>query len=165
MEKTLILDAVQIEQKLERMVHQLHEVCFKEDEIIICGISGNGSVISEYIAKKIKEISDITPIVCNITINKRNPINNESSINISSEEYKDKTIIVVDDVSNSGKTLMYAIKHFLGQPIKSLKTLVLVDRSHNRYPVRIDLTGYTVSTTIKEHIEVELSEPKGVYLM
>ena len=166
MEKTLILDAKQIDQKLERMVHQLHEVCFKEEEIIICGIEGNGTVISKYIADKLKEISDINPVLASIKIDKRNPIDHDCTLSISDEDYKGKTVLVVDDVSNSGKTLIYGIKHFLNQPIKTLKTLVLVDRSHNRYPVRVDFSGLTISTTLKEHIEVSLDDKdKGVYLL
>lgn len=165
MEGTLILNRQQIDQKLERMVHEVHEVCFKEPEIIICGIEGNGTTIANYIAEKLKEISEINPLVCKIIIDKRNPIENDSSLDISDSEYKNKTVIVVDDVSNSGKTLMYGIRHFLKEPIKTLKTFVLVDRSHNRYPVRADFTGLTVSTTLKEHIRVSLSkEDKGVYL-
>jgi len=165
MEKTLILNKEQIDQKLERMVHQLHEVCFREEEIVICGIAGNGSIISNYIAQKLTEISDIKPILASIKLDKRNPIESDCTLNISDEVYKGKTVLVVDDVSNSGKTLMYGIKHFLNQPIKTLKTLVLVDRSHNRYPVRVDFSGLTISTTLKEHIEVSLDdEDKGVYL-
>ena len=88
------------------------------------------------------------------------------NVKVAKDDYKDKTVLVIDDVSNSGKTLIYAIKHFLNQPIKTLKTLVLVDRSHNRYPVRVDFSGLTISTTLKEHIEVSLdSNDKGVYLM
>jgi pyrimidine operon attenuation protein/uracil phosphoribosyltransferase len=166
MEKTLILNPEQIDQKLERMVHQLHEVCFNEKEIIICGIDGNGSIIANYIAQKLIEISEIKPVLANIKIDKRNPVRQDCTLSITDEEYKDKTVLVIDDVSNSGKTLMYGIKHFLNQPIKTLKTLVLVDRSHNRYPVRVDFSGLTISTTLKEHIEVSLdSKDKGVYLM
>jgi pyrimidine operon attenuation protein/uracil phosphoribosyltransferase len=166
MDKTLILNGKQIDQKLERMVHQLHEVCFKEKEIIICGIEGNGSVLANYIAEKLKEVSDIKPVLASIKIDKRNPIDHECTLSISDKEYKDKTVLVIDDVSNSGKTLMYGIKHFLNQPIKTLKTLVLVDRSHNRYPVRVDFSGLTISTTLKEHIEVSLEDgDKGVYLI
>lgn len=167
MEKTLILNAKQIEQKLQRMVHEVHEVCFNEKEIIICGIEGNGTVISNYLAEQLQKISDIKPVLCNIVINKENPINNSSFLSIDNDLYKNKTIILIDDVSNSGKTLMYAIKHFLAEPIKTIKTFVLVDRNHNRYPVKADFTGLTVSTTLKEHIEVELENPqeKGVYLL
>ena len=154
MEKTLILNAKQIEQKLQRMVHEVHEVCFNEKEIIICGIEGNGTVISNYLAEQLQKISDIKPVLC-------------SFLSIDNDLYKNKTIILIDDVSNSGKTLMYAIKHFLAEPIKTIKTFVLVDRNHNRYPVKADFTGLTVSTTLKEHIEVELENPqeKGVYLL
>lgn len=166
MDKTLILTAEQIDQKLERIAHEIHEVCFREKEIIICAIQGNGSIIASWIEKKLKEISDINPILCHIEMDKDNPIKTASSLDIDTDVYKNKTIIVVDDVSNSGKTLMYAIKHFLAEPVKSIKTLLLVDRNHNRYPVRADFIGLTVSTTLKEHIEVLMEgKDKGVYLV
>ncbi len=165
MDKTLILTAEQIDQKLERMVHQLHEVCFNEKEIIICGIEGNGNILAKYLVDTLTQISDIKATLANIQIDKANPIGQICHLSIPDSAYKNKTVLVVDDVSNSGKTLMYGIKHFLSQPIKKLKTLVLVDRSHNRYPVRVDFSGLTISTTLKEHIEVSLAnQDKGVYL-
>lgn len=167
MGKTLILDSKQINQKLERMAHEVHEVCFNEEEIIICGIEGNGTIIADFLVKKLQEISPIKPISCKIVINKSDPINNESHLNIKASDYKNKSIILIDDVSNSGKTLIYAIRHFLAEPIKNIKTFVLVDRNHNRYPVNADFTGLSISTTLKEHIEVELNrgENNGVYLL
>lgn len=167
MGKTLILDSKQINQKLERMAHEVHEVCFNEEEIIICGIEGNGTIIADFLVKKLEEISTIKPISCKIVINKSDPINNESHLSLKASDYKNKSIILIDDVSNSGKTLMYAIRHFLAEPIKHIKTFVLVDRNHNRYPVNADFTGLSISTTLKEHIEVELNsgENNGVYLL
>ena len=165
MDKTLILTAAQMDQKLERIAHEIHEVCYQEQEIIICAIQGNGDIIAEQVAKLLKEISDIKPVLCHIKMDKKNPIKTESLLDIGPDLYKNKTIIVIDDVSNSGKTLMYAIKHFLAEPVSSIKTLVLVDRNHNRYPVQADFVGLTISTTLKEHIEVIMKgKEKGVYL-
>lgn len=164
--KTLILDAAKIDQKLERIVHEVHEQCFAEDEIIICGIAGNGIAISQYIGSKLEEISDIKVRLAEIIVDKNNPAENKVTGNIASHHYRDKVVIMVDDVSNSGKTLMYALKYFLYTHVKALRTLVLVDRAHNRYPVRIDFTGLTLSTTLRERIEVSLDEKdKGIYLV
>ena len=165
MDRSLILTAAQIDQKLERIAHEIHEVCFREKEVVICAIQGNGEIIADRIVQLLQEISEIKPILCHIEMDKENPIKTESRLDISSDAYKNKTIIVIDDVSNSGKTLIYAIKHFLAEPIHGIKTLVLVDRNHNRYPVQADFVGLTISTTLKEHIEVIMTgKDKGVYL-
>jgi len=61
---------------------------------------------------------------------------------------------LVDDVLNSGTTLMYGIKHFLDVPLKRFKTAVLVNRNHKKYPVKADFKGISLSTSINEHVEV-----------
>jgi pyrimidine operon attenuation protein/uracil phosphoribosyltransferase len=165
-EKTIVLSPAQIEQKLERMIHEIHEKCHQESELIICGIEGNGTLISKQIATRLEQISDIKTLLCSIKINKDNPLDFPSELSISSDLYKNKTIIVVDDVSNSGKTLIYAVKHFMDQTVKSIRTFVLVDRNHNRYPVSADFVGLSISTTLKERIEVDMTgENQGVFLV
>ena len=81
------------------------------------------------------------------------------------KEYANKVVILVDDVLNSGKTLMYAAKHFLTTRLTSLSIMVLVDRNHNRYPIKADYVGLSLATTLQEYINVELKGTnKGVYL-
>ena len=83
---------------------------------------------------------------------------------MSSIEVKDKVVILVDDVLNSGKTLMYAVSEFLSVPLINLSTLVLINRNHNRYPIKADFEGMSLSTTLNEHIHVVFGEEEGVYL-
>ena len=165
--KTLVLNNEQIQAKLDRMVHEIHELCYSETEIIICGVApGNGIEISNRIAKKLKEISNITPILSSIKINKEDPLSSEIILDIEDKQYEGKTIIIIDDVSNSGKTLMYAVKHFMEKHIKSILPLVLVDRDHSRYPVRTRFVGLTISTTLQDHIRVEMNDTEeAVYLV
>ena len=165
--KTLVLNNEQIQAKLDRMVHEIHELCYNETEIVICGVSpGNGIEISNRIANKLKEISNITPILSSIKINKEDPLKSEITLDIEDNQYEGKTIIIIDDVSNSGKTLMYAIKHFMEKHIKSILPLVLVDRDHSIYPVRPRFVGLTISTTLQDHIRVEMNNTEeAVYLV
>ncbi len=81
-------------------------------------------------------------------------------------DFTNKVIIVVDDVSNSGKTLLYALKPFLDFSPKKIQTLVLVERSHTSFPVRPDYVGLSIATTLQEHIYVEVHGEKitGAYL-
>ena len=76
--------------------------------------------------------------------------------------YKDKSLVLVDDVLNSGTTLMYAIKHFLDVPLKQFKTAVLVNRNHKKYPVKADFKGISLSTSLQEHVTVEFSKKEAI---
>ncbi len=165
--RTILLDKDQIDAKINRIVHEIHELCFAEKEVIFCGIvPGNGSTIADRIADKLESISDIKIKRATIEINKENPLADKIKCGLKSEEYANKTVIIVDDVSNSGKTLMYAAKYFLESPIKAIRPLVLVDRNHSRYPIKPSFVGMTVSTTLQDHIHVEMNDQEeAVYLV
>ena len=165
--KTLVLDKLQIQAKLDRMVHEIHELCYDETDIIICGVApGNGIEISKRITSKLKEISEINPILTAIEINKQDPLSSGIKLGLDAKEYENKTVVIIDDVSNSGKTLMYAVRHFMEKHVKSILPLVLVDRDHSRYPVKTRFVGLTVSTTLQEHIRVEMNDnEEAVYLV
>ena len=166
-DKTILLNKEQIQAKINRIVHQIHELCFKEKEVIICGVTpGNGSTLAQRVANQLESISSIRINRTEIEINKENPLSHKIKCKLRSEEYANKTIIIVDDVSNSGKTLMYAAKYFLDSPIKAIRPLVLVDRNHSVYPIKPSFVGMTVSTTLQDHIHVEMNtEKEMVYLL
>jgi pyrimidine operon attenuation protein/uracil phosphoribosyltransferase len=129
--KTLILDSRQISQKINRIAYQIYENNFEEKEIVIAGIAPRGYILAEKIAYVLMDISSIKAKLMEIKINKENP-QSEVKINLKEDEIKDKVIILVDDVLNSGKTLIYGAKLFLKHPVKRLTTVVLVDRNHTR---------------------------------
>lgn len=163
MEKTLVLNKRQLAQKIDRLAWQIYEQNYKEKEIIIAGIANRGVLIAKRIAEKLTEISTVKLTLATIKLDKDNPYN-EIEVDINEKEYKDKVLILVDDVLNSGETLMYGAKYFLSVPLKKLSTIVLVDRNHNRFPIKADFVGLSLSTTLKEHISVELEKNEGVYL-
>ena len=163
MEKTLVLNKAQLAQKIDRLAWQIYEQNYKEKEIIIAGIANNGVLIAKRIAEKLAEITNVKLTLAIVKLDKVNPYN-DIEVDINEKEYKDKVLILVDDVLNSGKTLMYGAKYFLSAPLKKLSTIVLVDRNHNRFPIKADFVGLSLSTTLKEHISVELEENVGVYL-
>jgi pyrimidine operon attenuation protein/uracil phosphoribosyltransferase len=161
-----ILNSKQINQKLNRIAYEIYERNFSEKEIFMAGIEGNGYLVAKRLIEILKKISDIKIILGKITINKENPLLKEPLIDFDEDAFKNKSVILVDDVLNSGKTLIYAVKIFLEKPIKKLNTAILVDRSHTCYPVKADFVGLSLSTTLQEHITADLSE-KGkekVYL-
>ena len=164
MEKSVVLNKEQLQQKLDRLAWQIYEQNYKEKDIIIAGIANRGVLIAKKIAKKLTEISAIKVKLATIKVDKDNPFYKDIEVDISEKDYKNRVLILVDDVLNSGKTLMYGAKYFLSVPLKKLSTIVLVDRNHNRFPIKADFVGLSLSTTLKEHISVELEKNAGVYL-
>jgi pyrimidine operon attenuation protein/uracil phosphoribosyltransferase len=165
MAKTLILTSKQIEQKINRIAYEIYENNPDEKEIIIAGIAENGFLLAKRIADVLKKISPIKGQLIEIKVNKDNPLSAEIKIALKEKELKNKVIVLVDDVLNSGKTLIFGAKPFLAAPVKRLTTVVLVDRGHNRYPIKADFVGLSLSTTLQEHILVELKKGKeAVYL-
>ena len=163
--KSKILDIQGIDQKLKRLAWQVYEKNSVEKEIIIVGISERGLMLAKQLSSYIQEISKIKTKLSHLELDKDTPYNKEVTLNLEVKEYTNKVVVLVDDVLNSGKTLMYAAKHFLTTPLKRLAIMVLVDRNHNRYPVKADYVGLSLATTLQEYINVELKGVnKGVYL-
>ena len=166
MNRTLILNSKQIEQKINRIAYQIYENNYDEKEIIVAGIASNGFVLAQLIINVLKKISPIKTKLIEIVIDKKKPISTEIKIALKENELKDKVIILVDDVLDSGRTLIFGARPFLTIPVKRLTTAVLVDRGHNRYPIKADFVGLSLSTTLQEHITVEIDKrgKEAVYL-
>ena len=155
--KTLILTDKQIQHKIKRIAFQILEIYDGEKDLIIAGISKKGFLFAQKLADNISSVSMVKPKLCEITINKKNP--SETPVfSLSIDELKDQTIILADDVLNTGSTLIYATKHLLETSLKELKTAVLVDRSHKKYPIKADFKGISLSTSINETVKVEFGE-------
>jgi len=151
--KNIILTNDEIKFKTKRIAYQIYETFANEQEIVIAGISKSGYLFSQHIADELEQISDLKIIRCEVEINKLEPYKNIKT-SLDSKEYQDKALVLVDDVLNSGATLMYAVKHFLDVPLKKIKTAVLVDRNHKNFPIKADFKGISLSTSLHEHIQV-----------
>jgi pyrimidine operon attenuation protein/uracil phosphoribosyltransferase len=163
---TIILDHKKIEQIITRIAFQIYEDNCKEQKIIVAGIANKGLVFARLLVGKLKSISKIEVVLVELHIDKKNPIDSEINFSISTSEFQNQVIILVDDVLNSGKTMMYGLQHFLKSPVKKLSTAVLVNRSYKRFPVHANYLGMNLSTTIKEHIEVSFEKGNySAYLM
>ena len=159
MDKKKILDYQSIKKKIRRISLQILESNIDRDEIIIAGIDLNGFIIAKKISQEISKISEINIKLCNVKIDKKNPLN-DISTSLNFDDYQNKNIVVIDDVLNSGATLMYSVKYFLNTEIKGLKTAVLVDRNHKKYPIKADFKGLSLSTSIQSKVEVVIDEEK-----
>ncbi len=166
MNKTLVLNSKQIQQKINRIAYEIYENNYDEKEIIIAGIADNGYILAKRIVDVLQNISPLKTKLIEISFDKTDPVSNKIEIALSEKELKNKVIILVDDVLNSGKTLIFGAKPFLISPVKRLTTVVLVDRGHNRYPIKADFVGLSLSTTLQEHITVEINKKgkEAVYL-
>ena len=161
MSQNIILNNQEIKHKITRIAYQIFETFVDEEEIVIGGIASNGFVFAKKIATELEKISTIKVVLCEVFINKQN-VNAPITTSLSVEQYQNKGLILVDDVLNSGTTLIYGVKHFLEVPLKKLKTAVLVDRNHKKYPVKADFKGISLSTSLQEHVQVVFDE-KGDY--
>lgn len=150
---SVILDKKQIAHKIKRMAYQLYESNVNETEVIIAGIKENGFTLAKKIKAEVESISPIKAILCEVSIDKRNPTS-PITTSLKPEEYQNKSLLLVDDVLHSGTTLIYGIKHFLDVPLKQFKTAVLVDRNHKKYPVKADFKGISLSTSLNENVKV-----------
>ena len=161
--KNYIIDEIIAAKKMRRMALEIIENNQEETELLLVGIRESGSVVARNIQKLIAEIASIKTELITVSLDKRRP----DEIVLSQKfDFNDKVIIIIDDVANSGKTLLYALKPFLEYHPKKIQSLVLVERSHNSFPVHSDYVGLSVATTLQEHIfvEVEGDTVKGAYL-
>ena len=159
MQKKKILENIQILNKIKRISLQIIESNLDSNKIIICGIEKNGALLAEKICKELDLISDKNIIFCSMKINKSNPTEN-IQLSIDINECKNQSVVIVDDVLNSGKTLTYALKHFLVIEIKSIKTAVLVNRSHKKFPISADFKGINLSSSLQNHVDVVFTKDK-----
>lgn len=165
---TLISDKSQMQQKIKRIAYQVAEDNYHEDEIILAGIGRN----TEGYSLAVKIYDELLKIIPNkiklshIDLDKNDPAHSPAHIALGQDEVEGKVIILVDDVSNSGRTLMYALKPFLEFSPHKIQVAVLVERTHKKFPIQPDFVGLSLSTTLQEHITVIISKDgeEGIYL-
>ena len=161
--KNKIMDASDIHRTIKRIAYQIYETHFEESQLVLAGIAKNGVIMATRIRNELKKISEIDVIFMEISLDKKNPIN-PIVLSQKLEVCKNNPVVVVDDVLNTGSTLIYAVTHFLSIKLKKLQTAVLVNRNHKNFPVKGDFKGISLSTSIKENIDVTFGEDEGVYL-
>jgi len=162
MSNNIILTHQEVEHKINRIAYQIYETFVNEEEVVIAGIASNGFLFAEKIAAALSSISTLKVSICEVKVNKQNP-QEQIQTSLTPDEYKNKGLVLVDDVLNSGTTLIYAVRHFLDVPLKKFKTAVLVDRNHKKYPVKADFKGISLSSSLLEHVQVVFNSESGDY--
>lgn len=158
--QNIILNQKEIDFKTKRIAYQIFETFVDETEVVLAGISSNGFVFAEKIAAELRNISAIKVILCEVFIDKKAP-QNPIETSLKPDNYSNKSLVLIDDVLNSGSTLIYGVKYFLDVPLKKFKTAVLVDRNHKKYPVKADFKGISLSTSLQEHIQVVFNKEES----
>lgn len=148
-----ILDHKAITHKTRRIAYQIYESNASEEEVILAGIADNGYKFALRIEAILKNISPLKTTICKVEMDKKSPLGTIKT-SLSPEEYQNKSIILIDDVLNSGTTLIYGVQHFLQVPLKRFKTAVLINRNHKKYPVKADFKGISLSTSLNESVKV-----------
>lgn len=151
----VILNHTEITNKIRRIAFQIYESNVNETEVVLAGIDKNGYIFAKKLKAVLQNISEMNVILCKVSIDKKNPWE-AINTSIPEKEYENKSLVLVDDVLNSGTTLIYGVKHFLNVPLKQFKTAVLVNRNHKKYPIKADFKGISLSTSLHEHVHVVL---------
>ena len=150
--KKQVLDFEKISRICGRLAYQILENNINEDEILLVGIKEKGYEIAKIIEQKLKDISSSKVHLKSITIDKKNP-NQISEVDINFD-IMPKSVYLVDDVLNTGKTLMFAVNSLLKYDFNLIKTLVLIDRNHKRYPIKVDFKGISLSTNLDDTVKL-----------
>jgi len=131
---------------------------------VLAGIDGQGYLFAQLLSKELVKISEIVPHVVKVSLDKLAPLQSEVTLDCDLKEIKKKCIVVIDDVLNTGRTIAYGLKPFLSIDVKKIEVAVLVNRSHTLFPILPKYTGFELSTTLKDHVEVKLGKKNSVHL-
>ena len=162
----LVLTKDEILQKLKRLAFEIYENNFEEKTLFLAGIQTRGYQLAAVLAQQLRQISGLTVELISVEVDKEAPQQGEIGLSTNLAGLQGQTIILVDDVLNTGRTLAYALKPFLSVEVKKLQTAVLVDRGYPQFPVMATYVGYALATTLQERVEVvfEQEQPSAVFL-
>ena len=164
MDKKYILDKESTARKLRRLAFEIAERNYDEQQLFFAGIRQSGLIVAKLLAEQVMQISNIHVELVEVSLDKKYPVEVTLDREIG---FNNQSIVLIDDVANSGKTMLYALKPFLQFQPRKIQTLVLVERTHKTFPVQPDYVGLSVATTLEEHIYVELTDTEitGAYLI
>jgi len=160
-----IINARKVDQKIKRIAIEICERHYEDDHVILAGINQNGYHFAQLLQQAITAFDGPDTTLTRISLSPAQPTAQEITIDLSDESIENQSIIVVDDVANTGRTLFYACKALMRVVPKQVEVAALVDRTHKNWPIQVDYTGLSLATTIQDHIVVHLgSDERGVYL-
>jgi pyrimidine operon attenuation protein/uracil phosphoribosyltransferase len=161
---TCVLDHEGVARKIERIAHQLHEHHFEDAGLTLVGVVDRGAALARQLSERLAAISELDVHLAEIRLDKDEPHASAVQLSVPLDTLAGRSVVLVDDVLMSGRTLMHAAAYLVQVPLKRLSTVVLVDRRHRTFPIRADIVGLTLSTNLEEHISVVFGRKTGIYL-
>jgi pyrimidine operon attenuation protein/uracil phosphoribosyltransferase len=159
----LVLNNDQIQKKIHRLAYQIYESFLEEKELVVAGINGNGYELAKILCTELQAVSPIRCILVEILIDKQQPSAAGTQLKHVSGVIGDKPVLIVDDVLNTGKTMVYAVSSFIREGSGLIRTVVLADRNHKKFPISADFVGISMATTLQEHLQFSIGK-KGYLL-
>jgi len=157
-----VLNDYQIKQKIQRLSYEILENNLDEEEIMLVGINNNGYGFAKLLFESLTIISDKKVVLSKIKLNPAQPLDFPIESDLNETELVNKSIIVIDDVANTGRTIFYAFKVFMNILVKKIEVAVLVDRKHKMFPIKVDYVGLSLATTVQENIKADLIKPTAL---
>ncbi len=153
-----ILDHKQVSQKIERLAYQIYENHHTTKNLVFLGINSNGYRFAKLLQEAYNGIAENQAIIGSIKVNAANPLDADIEIDVDLKSLNKKSVIIVDDVANTGRTIFYGTKPIMDFLPKNIQAAVLVDRKHKMFPIQVDYVGLSLATTLKENIKVDLTK-------
>lgn len=153
MNNTAILVQQKVDQIIDRIAYQIHENNM-DDEVMLVGVDMGGRQLANQINETLNKISGNKSACYTITLDKEDPLINDVTLDGNIHDLEGRTVVLCDDVLNTGRTLSFCMAKLLAYKVNKVETAVLILRSHAKFPVYATYKGYELSTTIREHVEV-----------
>ncbi|MCD8316938.1 MAG: bifunctional pyr operon transcriptional regulator/uracil phosphoribosyltransferase PyrR [Eggerthellaceae bacterium] len=165
--KSIVMDSDEIERSLTRIAHQILEANRGANNIALVGIVTRGDLLAKILAKKIEEIEGVKVPLGALDISfYRDDYMTHFAPEVHSTDIPfavdGKTIVLVDDVLYTGRTIRAALDALMdiGRP-DAVQLAVLVDRGHRELPIRADFVGKNIPSSSEENVRVFLDEVDG----
>lgn len=156
--KTIILNHPQILQKVKRMCYEILEHNLQGNTLWLGGLNERGYYLAQLIKENLKEICSNPTELFQIEFPEIESNDYTACISDMPKPNEGDTIILIDDVLNSGKTLANAMVPFIAMNPSKLNVVVLADRNHRRFPVYADYVGISLATTLQEHVYFDATD-------
>ena len=164
-----VLDAGDIGRALTRISHEILERNRGAADLVLLGIPSRGVPLAERIAERMAAVEGVHVPVGSLDVTmyrddlRLKPARTLMPTDIPAGGIDDKTVVLVDDVLYSGRTIRAALDALteVGRP-KAVQLAVLVDRGHRELPIRADFVGKNLPTSLAERVRVSLESVDGV---